>query len=48
VTPSDRDPEEMIPGEIRRTGILGIDYGRSRIGLALADARTALPSRSTR
>jgi putative holliday junction resolvase len=33
----------MFPGEIRRTGILGIDYGRSRIGLALADARTALP-----
>jgi putative holliday junction resolvase len=33
----------MMPGEIRRTGILGIDYGRARIGLALADERTALP-----
>src|SRR3981081_4220381 len=34
---------EITPGEIRRTGILGIDYGRARIGLALADAQTALP-----
>lgn len=25
-----------------RTGVLGIDYGRARIGLAIADARTAL------
>jgi putative Holliday junction resolvase len=33
----------MMPGEIRRNGILGIDYGRSRIGLALADAQAALP-----
>jgi putative Holliday junction resolvase len=33
----------MMPGEIRRTGVLGIDYGRARIGLALADAQTALP-----
>jgi putative holliday junction resolvase len=32
-----------MPGEIRRTGILGVDYGRARIGLALADAQTALP-----
>jgi putative Holliday junction resolvase len=32
-----------MPDQVRRTGILGIDYGRSRIGLALADARTALP-----
>jgi len=43
VTPSDRGSEETLPGAIRRTGILGIDYGRSRIGLALADERTALP-----
>ncbi len=32
-----------MPGEIRRTGILGLDYGRARIGLALADAQTGLP-----
>ena len=25
-----------------RTGVLGIDYGRARIGLAIADTRTAL------
>ena len=43
VTPSDINSPETMPGEIRRTGILGIDYGRARIGLALADARTALP-----
>jgi putative Holliday junction resolvase len=40
---SDNNPRETMPGEILRTGILGIDYGRSRIGLALADAQTALP-----
>jgi|SRR5580700_752877 putative Holliday junction resolvase len=43
VTQSTNDSPETMPGEIRRTGILGIDYGRARIGLALADARTALP-----
>jgi putative Holliday junction resolvase len=43
VTTLDRKPQEIMPGEIQRTGILGIDYGRARIGLALADARTALP-----
>jgi putative pre-16S rRNA nuclease len=43
VTSSDRGSEEMMPGEIQRNGILGIDYGRSRIGLALADAQIALP-----
>jgi putative Holliday junction resolvase len=43
VTQSTSDSPEMIPGEIRRTRILGIDYGRARIGLALADAQTALP-----
>jgi putative holliday junction resolvase len=42
VTQSTIDSPEAMPGEIRRTGILGIDYGRARIGLALADARTAL------
>ena len=31
-----------MQGEIRRTRILGIDYGRARIGLAFADAQTAL------
>jgi putative holliday junction resolvase len=43
VTSTDRESREVGPGEIRRTGILGIDYGRSRIGLALAYAQTALP-----
>jgi putative holliday junction resolvase len=43
VTSSDRDSRATTPGEIRRTRILGIDYGRARIGLALADAQTALP-----
>src|ERR1700689_1133590 len=32
-----------MPGEIRGTGILGVAYGREGIGLALADAQTALP-----
>jgi putative Holliday junction resolvase len=39
---SDGDSREVMAGEIRRTGILGIDYGRARIGLALADGRTGL------
>jgi putative Holliday junction resolvase len=43
VTPSDRAAKDVLPGEIRRTGILGIDYGRARIGLALADSQTGLP-----
>jgi putative Holliday junction resolvase len=43
VTSSDRGSDAMMPGEIRRNGILGIDYGRSRIGLALAVAQAALP-----
>lgn len=33
----------MRVGEIRRTAILAIDYGKVRIGLALADIETALP-----
>jgi putative holliday junction resolvase len=43
VTPVDRDAHQTMSNEIHRTSILGIDYGRSRIGLALADAQTALP-----
>ena len=39
---SDGESLEIVAGEIRRTGILGIDYGRARIGLALADGRTGL------
>ena len=38
-----RSSAETAQNESRRTGILGIDYGRARIGLALADDRTALP-----
>src|SRR5471032_20884 len=33
----------VTPGVTKRQGILGIDYGRARIGLAIADARAALP-----
>src|ERR1700742_3826098 len=33
----------MRVAEIRRTSILAIDYGKVRIGLALADIETALP-----
>jgi putative holliday junction resolvase len=40
---SENSFREIMPGEIQRTGILGIDYGRARIGLALADAQTTLP-----
>jgi putative Holliday junction resolvase len=40
---SDNNLRETMPGEITRTGILGIDYGRARIGLALADSQAALP-----
>ena len=42
MTQSINDSPETMQGEIRRTGFLGIDYGRARIGLALADAQTAL------
>jgi putative Holliday junction resolvase len=33
----------VTQGVTKRRGVLGIDYGRSRIGLAIADARAALP-----
>jgi putative Holliday junction resolvase len=42
VKSSDSAPQEIAPGGTARTGILGIDYGRARIGLAIADTRTAL------
>jgi putative holliday junction resolvase len=32
-----------LRSENQRTRVLGIDYGRARIGLAIADALTALP-----
>jgi putative Holliday junction resolvase len=41
VTTSQSSSQEITPGETRRTSVLGIDYGRARIGLALADAVTA-------
>jgi putative Holliday junction resolvase len=43
VTTSDREPTNTAPVVTRRTAILAIDYGRARIGLALADIQTALP-----
>jgi putative Holliday junction resolvase len=42
VKPAENSSREIAPGENPRTGILGIDYGRARIGLAVADALTAL------
>jgi putative holliday junction resolvase len=42
VRSSQGSSQEITPGETPRTRILGIDYGRARIGLALADALTAL------
>jgi putative Holliday junction resolvase len=42
VSQSDSSSQEITPRENRRTHILGIDYGRARIGLAIADAITAL------
>jgi putative pre-16S rRNA nuclease len=44
VTPSHRSSQEIRPSENPRTRILGIDYGRARIGLAIADVLTALPA----
>jgi putative Holliday junction resolvase len=32
-----------VSSNVQRTHILGIDYGRARIGLAIADAAAALP-----
>ena len=40
---SNRSSEEIPASETRRAHILGIDYGRVRIGLAIADAETAMP-----
>jgi putative holliday junction resolvase len=42
VKPSDSSSPEIAQSETQRTRILGIDYGRARIGLAVADAETAL------
>jgi putative Holliday junction resolvase len=42
VKPTENSSHEVTPVENRRSCILGIDYGRARIGLAVADARTAL------
>ena len=43
MTPSNSASQEIRPSENQRTRILGIDYGRARIGLAIANALTALP-----
>jgi putative Holliday junction resolvase len=43
VTPSNSASQEIRPSENQRTRILGIDYGRARIGLAIADALGAHP-----
>jgi putative Holliday junction resolvase len=43
VTPSNRSAQEIQRSENPRTRILGIDYGRVRIGLAIADTDTAMP-----
>lgn len=43
MTPFNSDSQEIRPSENQRTRILGIDYGRARIGLAIADALVALP-----
>jgi len=43
VTPSHSSSQEITFSEKQRTRILGIDYGRARIGLAIADEATALP-----
>jgi len=42
VSPLNSSSQEITPRETRRARILGIDYGRARIGLAVADALTAL------
>jgi putative holliday junction resolvase len=44
VSSSERVSQKSTPvAAIRRTAILAIDYGKVRIGLALADIETALP-----
>jgi putative Holliday junction resolvase len=40
--PSHSSTEEITQSENQRTRILGIDYGRARIGLAIADADVGL------
>jgi putative Holliday junction resolvase len=42
VKPSDHRAEEITQSENQRRRILGIDYGRARIGLAIADAEAGL------
>jgi len=42
VNRSDSSSQEITTRENQRTRILGIDYGRARIGLAIADELTAL------
>jgi putative Holliday junction resolvase len=42
VKPPESSSPEITPGETPRTRVLGIDYGRARIGLAVADTLTAL------
>jgi putative pre-16S rRNA nuclease len=39
---SNRSSQEIPASETHRAHILGIDYGRARIGLAIADAETAM------
>jgi putative Holliday junction resolvase len=44
VSSSEHEPNKSTAVDaIRRTAILAIDYGKARIGLALADIETALP-----
>jgi putative holliday junction resolvase len=44
VSSSERDSKQGMPAvAIRRNAILAIDYGKVRIGLAIADIETALP-----
>ncbi len=42
VRPAHTPDQEISPSENQRERILGIDYGRARIGLAIADAQAGL------
>jgi putative holliday junction resolvase len=42
VKSSDSSTEETLQSESQRARVLGIDYGRARIGLAIADAEAGL------
>jgi putative holliday junction resolvase len=42
VKSSDSSTEEILQSESQRARVLGIDYGRARIGLAIADAEAGL------